>query len=98
MSASMSSARPAEAPTFQLSSPQPRPNVIDQLDRITPRFDALVHRAGLGPLPPHEFNRLEHDAQEIARDIVAAFRGQSARPALVNPPLRVSQDGLQALF
>ncbi|MEH3098860.1 hypothetical protein [Sphingomonas adhaesiva] len=72
--------------------------MADQLNRITPRFDALVHRAGLGPLSASEFHDLEQEAQEIARDLVAPFRGPRARPALINPPLRVSQDGLQALF
>lgn len=73
---------------------QSRPNLADQLERITPRFDELTHRARLGAergIPPAELHELEEIAQGIARDIVAPFRGRGAQP--VNPPLWTSADG-----
>jgi hypothetical protein len=72
---------------------QPRPNVADQLERLTPRFDQLTHRARLGPLTPRLYNELEAEAQAIAAEMVAAFRGP-VRP--INPPLVVSKDGNSA--
>ena len=75
---------------------QPRPNLADQLERLTPRFDELTHRARLGAdsIPPAELHDLEEIAQGIARDLVAPFRGAGARP--VNPPAYLSADGTRA--
>jgi hypothetical protein len=76
---------------------QPRPNLADQLERITPRFDELTQRARLGVdrgIPARELHELEDLAQGIARDLVAPFRGAGARP--VNPPVYVSADGTKA--
>lgn len=78
---------------------QPRSNLADQLERITPRFDELTHRARLGAvggIAAAELHDLEELAQGIARDLVAAFRGAGAR--LVNPPLHVSADGTKAAW
>lgn len=72
-----------------------RPTLADQLERITPRFDALTHRARLGGTP-HDFHEMEADAQAIAADIVAAFRGRRDNP--VNPPRYVSADGTKAMW
>ena len=75
---------------------QPRPNVADQLERLTPRFDQLTHRARLGPLTPALYHELEAEAQAIAAALVAAFRGACAEPRRINPPLYVSADGRSA--
>ena len=72
---------------------QPRPNVADQLERLTPRFDQLTHRARLGPLTPALYNELETEALALAAELVAAFRGP---PRRFNPPLFVSEDGKSA--
>ncbi|WP_230630669.1 hypothetical protein [Sphingomonas sp. Leaf37] len=82
--------QPAQRPA------QPRPNLADQLERITPRFDELTQRARLGAdrIPAAELHELEEMAQHIARDLVALFRGAGARP--VNPPAWVSADGTRA--
>lgn len=78
---------------------QSRPNLADQLERITPRFDELTHRARLGEergRTPAELHELEEMAQAIVRDVLAPFRGAGARPA--NPPLHVSADGTRAIW
>jgi hypothetical protein len=72
---------------------QPRSNVADQLERLTPRFDQLTYRARLGPLTPPLYHELEAEAQALAADLIAAFRG---RPRRFNPPLVVSEDGNSA--
>lgn len=77
-----------------MAAAQPRPSLADQLERITPRFDALTQRARLGNLSPADFNELEEQAQSIAHDVVAPFRGAGARP--VATPLYVSADGTKA--
>ncbi len=76
---------PRSQPAAQASS-----DLADQLERITPRLDALTYRARLG----HDLHDLEEAAQAIARDLVASFRG---RPA-ANPPLRISADGTKAVW
>lgn len=75
---------------------QSRPTMADQLERITPRLDALTQRARLGGLRPHDYHELETEAQAIASDLVAAFRGP--RAASLHPPLYVSRDGTKAAW
>jgi hypothetical protein len=77
-----------------VATAQSRPSLADQLERITPRFDALTQRARLGNLTHADFNELEEQAQTIARDLVAPFRGRGSRP--VAAPLHVSADGTKA--
>ncbi|MEZ0495415.1 hypothetical protein [Sphingomonas sp. IW22] len=73
---------------------QARNAIADQLERITPQFDALTHRARLGIDSAAEYDELEAMAQAIARDIVAPFRGR--RP--VHAPLYISADGRKAVW
>lgn len=75
---------------------QPHPNLADQLERMTPRFDELTQRARLSAdrIPAAELHELEAIAQRFASDLVAIFRGAGARP--VNPPAFVSADGTRA--
>lgn len=78
---------------------QSRPNLADQLEHITPRFDELTQRARLGVergIDAAELHDLEELAQGIARDVVAPFRGVGAKP--VNPPVHVSADGKRAIW
>ena len=75
---------------------QPRPNLADQLERITPRLDALTQRARLGVRDAADLHDLEELAQGIAHDVVAPFRGASAAPTC--PPRYVSADGLKAAW
>lgn len=75
---------------------QARSNVPDQLERISDRFDVLTHRARLGAMTPRLFEELETDAQAIAADLVAIFRGRPSRPT--NPPLYVSADRTKAAW
>ncbi len=72
----------------------PRPSLADQLESLTPRFDVLTQRARWGGLTPRDIHELESDAQAIAADLVAAFRGK--RTDLTHPPLYVSADGTKA--
>ncbi len=80
----------------QRRATRPDPNLADQLERITPRFDALTHRARLGGITPHDLHEMESEAQAIAADLVAAFRGRRANP--INPPRYVSADGTKATW
>lgn len=80
----------------QRRTAQARPNVADQLESLTDRFDSLTHRARLGDLTPRQFDELESEAQAIAADLVAIFRGRRANPT--NPPLYVSADGRTAAW
>ncbi len=73
---------------------QPNSNLADQLERITPRFDELTQRVRLGVVSSDDYNVLEEQAQGIARDLLAAFRGSVTRA--VRPPLYVSADGTKA--
>ncbi|MBM7407070.1 MULTISPECIES: hypothetical protein [Sphingomonas] len=81
-----------------VASPQSRPSLADQLERITPRFDDLTQRARLLEERPSAdtVNDLEELAQGIARDIVAPFRGRGAKP--VHSPLHVSADGTKGTW
>lgn len=72
---------------------QPRPNVADQLERFTPRFDELIHRARLASSTA-DFEDLEETATAICRDLRAVFRSPSPRAA----PLYVTPDGNGAMF
>lgn len=77
---------------------QSRPNLADQLERITPRFDELTQRARLAAdrISAAELHELEEMAQHIARDLVTMFRGAAAQP--VNAPAWVSADGKRAAW
>ncbi len=55
--------------------PQPRVSIADQLERLTPDWDRLVHDARLGRPGHTDFEDLEERAQLLARAIVAPFRG-----------------------
>lgn len=81
----------AHVQSRQHRTAQARPNVADQLERLTDRFDRLTQRARLGDLTPDQFNELEGEAQAIAADLVVIFRGRPATPT--NPPIWVSPDG-----
>ncbi len=72
---------------------RPRPTVADQLERFTPRFDELIHRARLATSTA-DFEDLEETATAIARDLRAVFRRPTPRAA----PLFVSADGKGAMF
>jgi hypothetical protein len=48
----------------------------------------------LGVVSSDDYNVLEEQAQGIARDLLAAFRGSVTRAA--RPPLYVSADGTKA--
>lgn len=74
-----------------------RPAQLDELDRLTPRWDDIVRRATLATRTERETHQLEEDAQTFADELVAAFRGRHARrPSAA--PLHISSDGLSALF
>lgn len=72
---------------------QPRPNVTDQLERFTPRFDELIHRARLATSQA-DHDDLEEEAAAIARDLRAVFRSPTPRAA----PLFITADRNGALF
>lgn len=83
-----------DVPRFGAVAAQSNSNLADQLERITPRFDELTQRVRLGVLSSDDYNVLEEQAQGIARDLLAAFRGSATRAA--RPPLYVSADGTKA--
>lgn len=72
---------------------RPRPTVADQLERFTPRFDELIHRARLASSTA-DFDELEETATAIARDLRAVFRAPTPRAA----PLFVTADRKGAMF
>ncbi len=81
-------------PANHLRNPQlPRPNVADQLERFTPRFDELIHRARLASSTA-DFDDLEEMANDIRRDLHAVFRSPTRRAA----PLWTTPDGNGAMF
>lgn len=68
---------------------------IDQLDRLTPRWDEIVRRASLATRSATELHELESQAQQFADDLIAVFRGRNARrPSAA--PLYISPDGQSA--
>lgn len=74
-----------------------RPAQLDELDRLTPRWDDIVRRATLDSRSERETHELEADAQAFADELIAAFRGRHARrPSCA--PLCVSPDGLSAIW
>ena len=75
---------------------QPRPNIADQLDRVTPRFDELTYRARLDPITPAELAELQELAHEVAYGILAPFHAKGRPIRLVNPPLVMNADRTSA--
>lgn len=69
-------------------APQPRPNVADQLERLTPRFDSLVHRARLA-ISQSDIDDVDELIHLFCRDLRAAVRAPTPR----NPPLRQTAEG-----
>ncbi|TCP33259.1 hypothetical protein [Sphingomonas sp. BK235] len=72
----------------ECATPQPRPNVADQLERFTPRFDELVHRARLAT-SQRDIDDVDELIHLFCRDLRAAVRA----PAPRNPPLRLFKNG-----
>ncbi|MBB3691468.1 hypothetical protein [Sphingomonas sp. BK580] len=66
---------------------QPRLNV-HQLERFTPRFDELVHRAGLAQ-STGDVLEVEEALDRLCRDMRAVLRS----PTPQRPPLRVTKEG-----
>lgn len=71
----------------------PRPNVADQLERLTPRFDELAYRARLATTQP-DFDDLDELVLTFCRDLRAVVRS----PASKATPLYVTPCGTGALF
>lgn len=67
---------------------QPRPDLADQLEAITPRFDDLTQRARLSARSRSvaTFEELEEAAAAIARDIMIPFRGQPTASPIYRSP------------
>ncbi len=86
----------AHVQSRQHRTAQAHPKLADQLERLTDRFDTLTHRARLGDVCPRQYDELESEAQAIAADLVAVFRGRPTTPT--NPPLYVSRDGTKAAW
>lgn len=70
------------------ATPQPRPNVADLLERLTPRFDELVHRSRLVQ-SQSDFDELDEYVHRFCRDMRAAVREPTPR----NPPLAIFENG-----
>jgi len=74
------------SPPHARSRPRPQATIADRLDRLVPRIDALVRDSRLGhPLTERAYAALEEEAQAIADELRATFRGPTPKP--VNPPL-----------
>ncbi|MBB6503201.1 hypothetical protein F4693_000150 [Sphingomonas endophytica] len=84
---------PAQQRRASRAALRPRPTVADQLERFTPRFDELIHRARLATTTA-DFDELEETATAIARDLRAVFRSPTPRAA----PLFVTAAGKGAMF
>jgi hypothetical protein len=78
------------------ATPQPRQQITDLLDRMTPRWDDIVAQARLGTRQ-QDLHAVEELAQRFADDLLVVFRGSGARrPSAA--PLKVSDDGRSAWF
>lgn len=66
---------------------QPRLSTADKLERCVPVLDELAHAARLGTRNARHFDELEERAQQLAADIIAAFRRPSAGRS--DPPLSI---------
>jgi len=84
---------PAQERRVPRAALRPRPTVADQLERFTPRFDELIHRARLATSTA-DFDELEETATAISRELRAVFRSPTPRAA----PLFVTADGKGAMF
>ncbi|WP_341207265.1 hypothetical protein [uncultured Sphingomonas sp.] len=71
----------------------PRPNVADQLERLTSRFDELTYRARLATTQA-DFDDIDELVLTFCRDL----RGVVRSPAPKAPPLYVTPCGTGALF
>lgn len=69
----------------------PRPNVADQLERLTPRFDELADRARRATTQS-DIDDVDEAVLTFCRDLRAIVRS----PTPVAPPLRITPEG--ALF
>jgi hypothetical protein len=72
---------------------QPRPNVADQLERLTPRFDELAYRARLAKTQA-DVDDIDELVLNFCRDLRAVVRSPAPKAA----PLYVSPDGTGAMF
>jgi hypothetical protein len=69
---------------------QQQRSTADQLERVTPDFDRLVHDVRLGARNQAHWHELEERGQRIAAAIVAAFRGAAAQRSQT-PPLFIEK-------
>lgn len=68
-----------------------------RLVRLSDRFDRLIRDYEAGPRSHREHERLVGEAEAIANDLRAVFRGQVS-PQSTAAPLFVSADGLKAAW
>lgn len=71
----------------------PRPNVADQLERLTLRFDELTYRARLATTQS-DFDDIDELVLTFCRDLRAVVRSPAPKAA----PLYVTPCGTGALF
>ncbi len=72
---------------------RPRPNVADQLERLTTRFDELAYRARLAT-SQSDYDDLDELVLTFCRDLRAVVRS----PAPTAAPLYVTPCGTGAMF
>lgn len=71
----------------------PRPNVADQLERLTPRFDELAYRARLATTQA-DYDDIDELVLNFCRDLRAVVRSPAPKAA----PLYVTPCGTGVLF
>lgn len=71
----------------------PRPNVADQLERLTSRFDELTYRARLATTQA-DFHDIDELVLTLCRDLRAVVRSPAPKAA----PLYVTPCGTGVLF
>lgn len=79
-------AAPAAVPAAIRSGQGRRPNIYDQLRPLADRFDRLMRDVEIGARSQRQHDSHIDEAEAIATELRAAFRGRSS-PEPVNAPL-----------
>lgn len=88
----------AGAPARAAAAPMgvQRRHPADDLELTARDIEDLARDVRRGAKSAQEFERFEERAQQLARALIAPFRGRAARPSA--PPLMISPDGLKAIW
>lgn len=85
-------AQPHRRPAAPRGAAQ-RPTIADQLERASAALDELCRDVRLGARHPMDLHGFEERGQQIAAQLIAAFRGEAAER---NRPIAMDRDGAKA--